>query len=167
MLEQAELNALKDFAVEHGRRWKSILRDRWEHANCSAELQRVRNKIGPSGLAAIRKADLDAGKLPPTPQKEFEERTSIMPDVVARTCIGRLDHSLNAEQVEWFVHHVDVWTRWFHANNAKWRRKLDSRDNAGRDFLYTFAEHWAAAYVLNPIRYQRRHPIGTLQNNLT
>jgi hypothetical protein len=165
MLDQAELNALKTFARDHGRNWKSILRDRWEHANCSPELQRVRNKIGPSGLAAIRKADLDAGHLPPTPYDVFIARTSLLPNLIAERCLESA--KLTPEQCKWFVDHTDRWVRWFHANNQKWKRKLEAKGNAGRDFLYAFVEHWVAAYVLDPARYQKHHPIDVLENNLT
>jgi hypothetical protein len=162
MLDQTELTALKTFAVTHGRRWKSQLQVRWEHANCSPELMRVRNKIGPSGLAAIRQLDLDNAKLPPTPREEFEKRTAIMPDVVAETVLGRMDHELTPAQCEWFVKHTDVWTRWFHANDSQWKRSLERNDNRGRDRLYSFVEHWAYAFRKDPALYQKRHPLETI-----
>lgn len=63
-LADEQLAALRDFAAQQGRQWKSVLRYMWETgryygtATNSALLQQVRNKIGPSGLAGIRPADL-------------------------------------------------------------------------------------------------------------
>ena len=98
-------------------------------------------------------------KRPPTAREHFEAATPIMPDVVAETCLAARDHTLTAEQYKWFVEHVDVWTRWFHANNAEWKRSLESEGNQGRDQLYVWVNHWLDAYLLDPERYQRQHPI--------
>ena len=81
-----------------------------------------------------------------------------MPDVIAETCLGQRQHSLTPAQVSWFIRHVDVWTRWFHANNAKWKMSLEAKDNSGRDQLYVWVNHWLDAYLLNPERYQSQHP---------
>ena len=133
---------------------------RWEHANCSPDLMRVRNKIGPSGLAAIRQADFDDCRQPPTPSADFERLTGLLPDLVAETVLSRVGHSLSDDQVKWFVNHADMWTRWFHANNARWRRSLQSNGNAGRDRLYDFVKHWllAIAKTRNGIRSTTRLP---------
>lgn len=99
---------------------------------------------------------------PPTSRKRFEQRTPIMPDVVAQACLEQRRHDLTPAQAEWFVRHVDVWTRWFHANNAKWKRSLESDGNQGRDQLYVWVNHWLDAYLLDPRRYQDRHPTEML-----
>jgi hypothetical protein len=158
-LTQAERNELRAFANTHGRRWKAALQTRWEHANCSPVLQRLRNKIGPSGLVTIRQADL---RYPPTTREHFEAATPIMPDVVAETCLGKRQHNLTDDQRAWFVKHVDTWTRWFHANNAEWKRSLESEGDQGRDQLYVWVNHWLDSYLLDPERYQKQHPIAAL-----
>ena len=139
MLEQAELNALKTFAVAHGRGWKAELQKRWEHANCSPVLMGLRNKIGPSGLAAIRQADLPlpadhAGSI-------LRRQRRSCPTWLRRLVLDREQHRLDpGASRAWFVKHVDVWTRWFHANNAEWKRSLESEGNQGRDQLYVLGE---------------------------
>ena len=85
-----------------------------------------------------------------------------MPDVVAETCLGKRQHNLTADQRAWFVKHADAWTRWFHANDAEWKRSLESEGNRGRDQLYVWVNHWLDAYLLDPERYQKQHPIAAL-----
>jgi len=157
-LTDREMYELRGFAKCYGRNWKAELRKRWEHANCTPVLQHLRNRIGPSGLAVIRQCDLKPKYLPPTTREHFEACTPIMPGVIAETCLGRRQHTLTPAQAAWFVRHVDVWTRWFHANNPKWKRSLESKSNAGRDQLYVWVNHWLDAYLLDPERYQAQHP---------
>ncbi len=97
----------------------------------------------------------------PTPRKTFERATPIMPDVIAETCLAQRQHELTPEQTVWFVQHVDVRTRWFHANNAKWKRSLEANGNTGRDQLYVWVNHWLDAYLLAPEQYQERNPTDT------
>ena len=95
MLTQAELNAVREFAKAHGRRWKAELQKRWEHANCSPDL-----------ISAKQDRPERAGRNPasrPEPSADhpehFEAATPIMPDVVAETCLGQRQHNLTPEQV--------------------------------------------------------------------
>lgn len=39
---------------EHGRTYKSVIRDEWERGLCNGTLQSIRNKIGPSGLVRLK-----------------------------------------------------------------------------------------------------------------
>lgn len=103
-LTDEQRQALKAVETQHGRRWKAELRIAWEkcsirdlgvderllNGNIEAVLIHLRNTIGPSGLNAIRTADLDppsagapaaaAAPAPATtrperlPAEEFEER---------------------------------------------------------------------------------------------
>ena len=45
--------ALKAYAAEHGRTWKSKLLDDWTYARTSGPLQQVRNTFGPRWLMLI------------------------------------------------------------------------------------------------------------------
>jgi hypothetical protein len=58
-----QIEALKEFAVAHGRNWKSALREAWmtgnyegiePYGNTAAYLQQIRNTFGPSWLAKFR-----------------------------------------------------------------------------------------------------------------
>ena len=49
--------------------------------------------------------------------------------------------------------------RWLHANDRKWRKKVDRESNDDRDFVFAFVKHWADAFVRNPEAYKRRYPI--------
>lgn len=57
-LTNDEVLALAEFAAEYGRKWKGMLRVCWQSSmylstHRAAELQSVRNKVGPSGLQSI------------------------------------------------------------------------------------------------------------------
>jgi hypothetical protein len=56
-ITQEEAEAIVAFAAEHGQRWRAELNTCWMtgryHGFVNPALQRVRNKIGPSGLARI------------------------------------------------------------------------------------------------------------------
>jgi hypothetical protein len=59
-LDQEEREALKQFATQQGRQWRIVLQQMWMSGNYwgtdtnAPALQRVRNKIGPSGIYNIR-----------------------------------------------------------------------------------------------------------------
>jgi hypothetical protein len=53
-LTPEQRTALEAFAAEHGRLWKSRLRDQWMNASATPELHRLRNTHGPSWLARFR-----------------------------------------------------------------------------------------------------------------
>ncbi|GGB09149.1 hypothetical protein GCM10011491_41390 [Brucella endophytica] len=46
--------AIADFAAEHGRKWKSELRELWMRAAAPAILHRLRNTHGPSWLVDFK-----------------------------------------------------------------------------------------------------------------
>ena len=46
--------ALKAYAREHGRTWKSRLLDDWTYARTSGPLQQLRNSFGPRWLLLVR-----------------------------------------------------------------------------------------------------------------
>lgn len=47
---QEQLTALREYASEHGRNWKSALLDDWMYARVPGPLQQVRNNFGPKWL---------------------------------------------------------------------------------------------------------------------
>lgn len=49
-----QIEALKAYAREHGRYWKSALQDDWLSANCQGPLRELRNTLGPSWLVRYR-----------------------------------------------------------------------------------------------------------------
>jgi hypothetical protein len=56
-----QLEAIRTYAIENGRAWKSALRIDWETGNysnseLSAELQQVRNAFGPRWLKSFKLA---------------------------------------------------------------------------------------------------------------
>jgi hypothetical protein len=53
-LTKEQFEALKAYAGEHGRRWKSDLRDEWMTATAPWPLMQVRNQFGPTWLVRFR-----------------------------------------------------------------------------------------------------------------
>lgn len=53
-LDADTIIALRTYAASHGRAWKSALRADWTRAAAPPALQRLRNTLGPSGLAAVK-----------------------------------------------------------------------------------------------------------------
>lgn len=58
-LTQEQYQSLRDYAITHGRNWKSRLRQSWadgdyEGRNDSNVLQAIRNAFGPSWLVGFR-----------------------------------------------------------------------------------------------------------------
>lgn len=108
---------------------------------------------------------------PPTAPDVFEDRTSLMLDVVIDTIVERAsyDHRkatqqeklpVSDEDMAYFRTHSATWVRWFHANDPKWRRKLNG--NGGRDMVYMFVTHWLEAFLNDPDSYRVRHPMESL-----
>jgi hypothetical protein len=75
-------------------------------------------------------------------------------DVVAQTCLDQRQHNLTLAQMEWFIHHVVIRTRWLYANNTKWKRSLELESNQGRDQFYVWVNH-----LLDPSQYRKRYSI--------
>lgn len=63
-VDAAMRNAIVEFALVNGRTWKSRLLAAWMHGeDVGAELQRVRNVVGPTGLLKLRPDTLEAWRL--------------------------------------------------------------------------------------------------------
>lgn len=59
-LSDEEQRALLDFAADHGKGWKPVLRDQWIRATASPVLQRLRDTHGPIWLETLRISSRDA-----------------------------------------------------------------------------------------------------------
>jgi len=99
---------------------------------------------------------------PPTPKLHFQRR-AICPEFIASCAItdaqDRAKKGVSEQDRKWFIQQAETWVRWFHANNLKWRKKLERKSNEDRDFVLAFVNHWAGAFVRNPEAYKKRHPI--------
>lgn len=51
---EAQMAALRKYAAQHGRTWKSQLQTDWMYSRAGAELQQVRNTLGPSWLVRFK-----------------------------------------------------------------------------------------------------------------
>ncbi len=54
LLTQNQLEALRQYAAEHGRTWKAALNHDWMTGQTVGELQQVRNTFGPTWLAHFK-----------------------------------------------------------------------------------------------------------------
>jgi hypothetical protein len=99
---------------------------------------------------------------PPTPKRHFEMR-AICPEIIAASAISdaqaRAKKGVCEPERAWFIQQAETWVRWFHANNRRWRKKLERESNDDRDFVLAFMNHWSDAFLRNPDTYRRRHPI--------
>jgi hypothetical protein len=72
-LTQRDLDALRSYAEEHGRRWKSDLSADWYHARAigmrGAILHGLRNNLGPEWLTRFQFAEPIAFKPASKPQR--------------------------------------------------------------------------------------------------
>lgn len=96
----------------------------------------------------------------PTPLTTFERRTSLAIDVIASTVLLQKSpqHRVGCPTDETrFIRLCDRWVRWFHANNPKWRRKLEG--DHGREWCYGWIGHWADSLLLDPKRFWKRHSL--------
>ena len=50
-----QIAALRQYALDNGRYWKSQLNDDWMNGRASGELQQVRNEFGPSWLIKFKR----------------------------------------------------------------------------------------------------------------
>ena len=81
----------------------------------------------------------------------IEADTNILPDVVAETVVNMasklLDINLPYDLTTWLVGYAEA----AYLNNKEIRKKIRSnadRGNAGRDWLYSFMEHWLSSEIL-------------------
>jgi hypothetical protein len=99
---------------------------------------------------------------PPTPKLHFEMR-ALCPEIFASLAItdaqARAKKPVGEQDRAWFVDQAETWLRWLHANNPKWRKKLDRESNDDRDFVLAFLNYWADAFVQNPGTYKSQHPL--------
>jgi hypothetical protein len=88
-----------------------------------------------------------------TPHEEFEDKTALILDVI-------ISNAGVGQDETWFRRHADLRIRYMHSNNAAWRKWLESRVRTidPRDQCVVWIKHWFAAYCMDRVRYQDRHP---------
>lgn len=84
----------------------------------------------------------------------IENDTVILPDIVANAVIEQANHLLNINLLStrpdlmgWLTGYATA----VYANNPHFRKKIQSnanKGNAGRDWLYSFMQHWLSAEIL-------------------
>jgi hypothetical protein len=84
---------------------------------------------------------------------KIEKDTQIIPWLVAETVLDEVVGSTGADEIyrsqkiiDYLVDHAAQ----VYAHNVTFRKKVQSEadhGNAGRDYLYTFMEHWLASYL--------------------
>jgi len=89
----------------------------------------------------------------PTTWKKYH--SPIVPLAVADAVMEERRLSGTSE-ARWFADHVDCWVRWFHANDPKWRRRLDRADEKDLDWVYMWVNHWADSFIKDPQKYVDR-----------
>lgn len=102
---------------------------------------------------------------PPFSKETFENRTALLIEVIAETCLEKRGVNIheNNEQVRYFITLADLWVRYLYANDKTWRSKIDSkRDNQSRDWCYMFVGHWADAFVKDRDWFIAHHPLDAL-----
>lgn len=80
---------------------------------------------------------------------QIEDRTGLLADVIAETVAGE-PVSLGVLPTERHIElarHLETRAGIVCAMNSRFFAKLDSKGNAGRDYLYMFMRHWAAAWI--------------------
>lgn len=100
---------------------------------------------------------------PPTPVEQFQDETSVMPEVIAQTVLmdeRRVWYDLSEQDREWFLNHVSRRLRHMDANVDTFHAKLRTGDNWGRDACYMWVRHWADAYIDGPADYKKKHPLN-------
>lgn len=96
----------------------------------------------------------DGWSYPATMTGTIEGDTGIMLDVVSDAVIQQASHVLDIDLrttqpnlMGWMTGYAAA----VYANNPKFRKKIQSnanRGNAGRDWLYSFMQHWLSAEIL-------------------
>lgn len=123
--------------------------------------------------AALGDLEKNLHRVLPTSLDEFVTATSIIPIAVVETVLEertgrphfmadplyvpadrRMDHS---QAAAWFVAHVERRFVLLNDTNRQLHKLLRSEN--GRDVLYAFVHHWLDAYLLDPIRYRKEHPL--------
>ena len=105
---------------------------------------------------------------PPTAREAFDARTCLMVYAMARDVMENQQTAVKPDDVAWFCTHCDKFVRWLHANRADWRQALEGKRKGSdpRDWLRGWLEHWAAAFVLNPLQFKQRRSGIPLKNTV-
>ena len=88
-----------------------------------------------------------------TPKKiNFEDETSIIPEVVAESVFEELEHWLGAELPKPWIDELALRARTIYSHNPRFRARIRRSSGpfgcAGRDTLFAFMRHWLGALLM-------------------
>jgi hypothetical protein len=79
--------------------------------------------------------------------RTIESETSIVPHSVATVVLEEASRWLGTPLPQHWARELIDRANTVYAHNARFRRTLQSKGNAGRDLLWAFARHWLCAMV--------------------
>jgi len=111
-ISASELAALRELKKERGNKWKSLLREMWSNGSYrrygyerhAGDLQRLRNRLGPSWLNAFR---IDAARAQQNPRKTKRRSAKRNPSPAGRVVISE-----KSPRIELKVKHDADWDDW-------------------------------------------------------
>jgi hypothetical protein len=96
----------------------------------------------------------------PTPLKQFEDETCLLPAVIMRQVLEQemqVWHDLPEADRNWLLEHYSLRLRYLDSTSPTMHRVFRRDGNSGRDEAYRWARHWAEAFVEAPAKYKRAH----------
>lgn len=79
--------------------------------------------------------------------KSIAEDTPLVPHIVADIVAGEAETLVRREVLRGLRNHLVGKAESTYLKNTSWRKKIRGRN--GREYLYSFMRHWAAAWMLN------------------
>jgi len=94
-----------------------------------------------------------------TPATVFLEKTSLLIDVLVEAVLIKTGTTLPAADAAWFATHCEQRFRYFHRNNAVWRKWLEDRNARidPRNQCKVWIRHWLAAFIRDPAGFRERY----------
>jgi hypothetical protein len=80
---------------------------------------------------------------------QIEAETDLLPGIIAGKIAGEPADlgAMPYEQIEPLAAYLEHRAEQVYSGNKTFRARLNVRGNAGRDYLYMFMRHWAAAWI--------------------
>lgn len=141
----------------HSGKWNFHYFGSWTVEAALGDLEKNLRRVLPTSLDDfIIQTSLVPVAVVETVLQERAERPNLMADPLYVPADRRLDHS---QAADWFVAHVERRVVLLNDTNRQLHKLLRSEN--GRDVLYGFVHHWLDAYVFDPVRYRKEHPLVT------